>query len=150
MDRFFKQINITSREAYEYYRQNRKEVAKAVNQYNYYVKAINGICALLREIIIEEEEGIFISGIGYFGNVYYKDRLIRRENKFKKKYYKKVHKPNFFPEHKFQMFSMSDNFTKSLTKAIYSSKTEYKLRFDLIDDMEVKKTGYKYIRSLEV
>lgn len=57
---------LINREMYDYYRQNRKKVAKGIDQYKLWVKAMNGMLACLKHLICENENGVYIEGFGYF------------------------------------------------------------------------------------
>jgi len=50
---------------YDYYRANRKKVAKEIDQYKLWVKAINGMLIELKQMVIECENGVYIEGFGY-------------------------------------------------------------------------------------
>lgn len=91
-EKHIKEHILLDREFYEFYKQNRKSPVVAINQYNYFVKAINGISLTLRDMVNESNGGVDIRGFGYFSNV--RSRGRRRNyfetNPMKKhlKYYK--------------------------------------------------------------
>jgi len=57
---------LIDRDMYEYYRKNRKKTAKGIDQYKLWVKAINGFLITMKRLLIENENGVYLEGFGYF------------------------------------------------------------------------------------
>lgn len=57
---------IIGREMYDFYRQKRRKVAKEIDQYKLWVKAVHGILRTLKEMVVENENGVYLEGFGYF------------------------------------------------------------------------------------
>ena len=76
----YKEVNgaypIVDREMYDYYRQHRRGVAKGLNQFMLWEKAIGGLMTVMKNTLVEKEEGIYIKGFGYF---YYAPSAYRRK-----------------------------------------------------------------------
>lgn len=133
---FLRQVNITEREVYDFYRENRKKVAPAINQYNYYVKAVEGMMSILGEMIAQSEGGIYIEGLGYFACLkternYTKKRksLLAKRLKFT------CYLPYFFPDSSFSEWTMSGTFDSTIRVKIDHLK-KYKLNFDICDSVK--------------
>lgn len=62
---FNKELEIIDREMYDFYRKNRRKVAKGIDQYNYWVKAMAGMIITIKKLMVENENGIYIEGLGY-------------------------------------------------------------------------------------
>jgi hypothetical protein len=58
-------VEIIDREMYDYYRQKRKKVAKEIDQYKLWLKAVHGILRTLKEMVAENENGVYLEGFGY-------------------------------------------------------------------------------------
>lgn len=56
---------IIDRDMYDFYRQKRKKVAKEIDQYKLWVKAVHGILRTLKELAVENENGVYLEGFGY-------------------------------------------------------------------------------------
>lgn len=56
---------LINREIYDYYRAHRTKVAKGIDQYKLWVKAVNGLMMTLKELVITNENGVYIEGFGY-------------------------------------------------------------------------------------
>ena len=57
--------NLVDREMYDYYRANRRKVAKGIDQYKLWVKAVHGLMIVLKELVAENENGVYLEGFGY-------------------------------------------------------------------------------------
>ena len=66
MKDFLEKERLINREFYEFYKTNRKSVAKEIDQYNYFVKAIGGILQLIKKEAYEREFGVYIENFGHF------------------------------------------------------------------------------------
>lgn len=81
---------IIGREMYDFYRQKRRKVAKEIDQYKLWVKAVHGILRVLKEMVVENENGVYLEGFGYFyveQHLDYKHRvsLLKKEIKTRHK-----------------------------------------------------------------
>lgn len=68
---------LINRDMYDYYRANRKKVAKEIDQYKLWVKAMNGLLIVLKRMVCENENGVYIQGFGYI--------RAEKNSKFKKR-----------------------------------------------------------------
>lgn len=50
---------------YEFYRKNRRKVAKGIDQYMLWKKAISGLLIAIKELVEERENGVYIKDFGY-------------------------------------------------------------------------------------
>lgn len=123
---------LTTREAYDYYRKNRRYISKTVDQYNYFVKAVNGLFETLSAMIVESEGGVYIEGFGYFCVI---KRKNKRQRRAKSLLLRKVridsYYPYFFPEGVFQEWTMDRTFHANFRDNIWAQKNKWKIHFDL-------------------
>lgn len=63
---FLEKEKLINRDFYEFYRNHRKKVAKEIDQYNYFVKAVGGILLMVREQAYKREFGVYIENFGHF------------------------------------------------------------------------------------
>lgn len=63
---FLKTQPLICREFYEYYKSKRKKVAKEIDQYKLFEKAVKGIIRVIKEVVAESTGGLHIKGLGYF------------------------------------------------------------------------------------
>jgi len=132
---------IVNRDAYDYYRKNRKKVAKGIDQYNYFVKAINGIFETAKKMLIESKGGIYIEGFGYFCNILMPYK-IKRKRKVQNSLIKRVrisdkYEPFFEPDVEFSGWCMDYAFLRKQKEDVIASKVKYKIHFDLMLPMRV-------------
>ena len=149
--KFLKEVDLTDRVVYDFYRQNRREVAKGINQYNYFSKAVEGLLFVLQGMIAESEGGVYIEGLGYFACVKNKSKrklsnpksLLDRGKKYQPYF------PYFFPDNELSDWTMSETFVLKLRNRIGSNKIQRKLHFDLCqsiriaDDFAKKKNNHR-------
>ena len=83
---------LLDREFYDFYREHRKYKSKGIDQYNYFVKCVNGIFETIYSTLKETDGGVYIYNFGYFHFI--KSRKKRRKKKetnilkkYKKEYY---------------------------------------------------------------
>lgn len=130
---------LITRECYEYYKENRKKVAKAIDQYNYFVKALNGIMTIARRMATESEGGLYIEGFGYFCHVKIKTRPLRKRvpnSLIRRITYTDIHLPYFEPDIEFEGWSMTYAFDDYYMRCL-DNKRNYKIHFDLMLPMRV-------------
>lgn len=157
---FIKYQDISSRESYEYYKKNRKSVAKGINQYNLFRKRVEGLFNLIANKLTETEHGICIRDLGYFC-------ILRTEHKVKKDvpiYHKSIlrskrrdynYKPIWFQDVMYNGWYMHNSFAPSVYKRISYSSLEYKIHKILCEGMIVaedfaEKATSKSYRSTHV
>ncbi len=88
--KYFLEIEtLMSRDFYDFYRKERNHMALAIDQYNYFVKAVNGILLTIIKTAVHTRGGVHIKGMGYFCHVRTK---IKRKNPREKNPLKKVQK----------------------------------------------------------
>lgn len=80
---------LMGREFYEFYKKTRKKPSKNIDQYNYFVKAVRGLCIEMKAMLNETEHGIHLKGLGIFykrpfGEYFEKLNLFTRAKRYKK------------------------------------------------------------------
>lgn len=66
---FLELEELVDREFYDFYREHRTHQALAIDQYNYFEKAIGGMLKSLKKLVVETNGGVDIKGLGYFCHV---------------------------------------------------------------------------------
>lgn len=86
--KFLHTVSIYDREVYDYYRENRIKVAKGINDYNLYKKAVSGLMLVIRDMFLDSDGGVYIDNFGYLcfimsgkkgANRLVKSRLLRKK-----------------------------------------------------------------------
>lgn len=132
---FLREHQLTSRECYEYYKKHRKWNSPTINQYNYFVKALEGFFIIVQKMMIQSEGGVYLRGLGYFACVLTGKKRKTKFVKTKslvvktKRPYKYV--PYFFPEEDMKKWTMEDTFMPINKDRINASKINHKLHFDI-------------------
>lgn len=134
--------DISSREAYDFYRKNRKAVAKGIDQYNYFRKAVEGLMFVLKEMFLENEQGVCIRDFGYLCMLRSKEEKYITNPLSKtilKKYSKKhVYRPFLFPDVMYKGWHMEYAFSNSfIYDWNHSASKKYKLHKNLCDSIIV-------------
>jgi hypothetical protein len=119
---------LIDRDMYDYYRKNRKKVAKEIDQYKLWVKAVNGILCCLKELVRESENGVYIEGFGYIfaeDNIRYRHRIsiLKKEEKIR-------HKIRFIPDNR--RIKKRYKFTVGRVVHILNLKLKYENKLDAI------------------
>lgn len=123
-------LQLISREFYEFYKTKRKNVAREIDQYKLFVKAVSGILITMREMMDESEGGLYIEGLGYFCHTKSKNKIKSKGSSFflrlKKKYYYKL---TYFPE------DFWDNWYLKFSNSVKSreKRSSYLLHFKIIE-----------------
>lgn len=104
---------LIDRDMYDYYRDNRKKVAKGIDQYKLWVKAMNGFLETMKRMLIQNENGIYLEGFGYF----YIEKKYQRKKRISllRKEIKSIHRVCF----KFEDESLNERFVFSTKKSTY-------------------------------
>lgn len=129
-------MDLTSREAYDYYRAKRKRVCGDIKEYREFVLAVNGLFMELTKMIYSNDGGVYIEGLGYFCYLVkpkkVKERGKRQIDKSLMNRFQKVHRyyPYFFPDKDFKDYTMSGAFTNAFTR-FKDLDNPYKLHFNL-------------------
>ena len=81
--------NLMGREFYDFYRKTRRKPSKVIDQYNYFEKAIYGMCFEIGEMLNETDHGGHLKGIGVFhkhpfGEVFQNINLFTKKKKYRK------------------------------------------------------------------
>jgi nucleoid DNA-binding protein len=63
---FRQQENLLTRDLYEHYKKTRRKVAAGANQYTLYLKCVAGLINTISELLLENDNGVYIEGFGYF------------------------------------------------------------------------------------
>lgn len=132
--------SLISREAYYFYRQNRKKVAVGINDYNLYKKAISGLFNMIGDILTESEGGVYLEGLGYLCMVAYPKEYKSSGKKvslFQRVKTYQYYFPYLFTDIELDGWSMSDSFQTKLERKMNSKDIKYKLHFDLVDTIRI-------------
>ena len=136
---FLEHEPLICREFYDYYRTHRRKVAKGIDQYMLFEKAVSGLLRLLRRLAVDTEGGIYIKGLGYFCHVKNYKKIKNRKGR---NFFEKLKKVNtytywFFPDGNFEgwyiMPAMDDS-------KVLINLESYKLHFDAIKSYHSAKT----------
>ena len=127
---------LVDREFYDFYRKNRRKVAKGINQYNLFEKVADGLLRELKKLTILSEGGVHLKYFGYFCYIKYKNKY---NNRFEKNPLKKFKKQNtfhiwFYPEEELRDWYLDSSNNTCLNKklnnyhfALDAIKTKYEL-----------------------
>lgn len=99
-DNFVELHQLIDREFYDFYRQHRSHCAPAIDQYNYFERAVGGMLKSLKRLTVSTNGGVDIKGLGYFCHIKSKTK---RKKPLEKNPLKKHIKHNryyfwFYPE----------------------------------------------------
>ncbi len=144
--------SLTSREAYDFYRQKRKNIAPGIDEYNLYKKAVSGMFNVIKDMMVESEGGVYIEGLGYFCNIAYPNEWKTGKGKslFQKIKKYQYYFPYFIPDVELKGWTLSDAFEEKLERKLNSQEIKYKLHFDLVESMRIANdvaTKYKNHRK---
>ena len=78
---FVHKVSLLDREAYDFYRKNRTSVAKGINDFNLYKKAVSGLCLVIRDMMYQSVGGVSIDYFGYLCFVMTEKRVRNRKVK---------------------------------------------------------------------
>jgi|SRR6187402_1953186 len=98
---YFTEVHeLVDREFYDFYREHRTHQALAIDQYNYFEKAVGGILKSLKKVTVETNGGVHIKGLGYFCHIKTKNRrkAPAEKNPLKKNIKKHNHYFWFYPD----------------------------------------------------
>lgn len=126
--KFLEEEKLICREFYDYYRQHRKKVAKGIDQYKLFEKAVAGLTTAIRNVAEQTEGGIHIKGFAYFCHV---KETNKRTNGFEKSFFKRRIK-NY--SYHYWMFPEKclEGWYIHLGEINNRTKREYKLQFEAI------------------
>ncbi len=138
-DNFTNYQTLTSREAYDFYREKRKKVAPGINEYNLYKKAVEGLFIVVKDMMVESEGGVYIDGLGYFCNIAYPNKWKDGKGKslFQKIKKYQYYFPYFVPDVELKGWTISDAFEEKLERKLNAQDIKYKLHFDLVDTIRI-------------
>jgi hypothetical protein len=133
--------SLLSREAYDFYRENRKKAATGINEYNLYKKSISGIFNIVGDMMVESEGGVYLEGFGYLCNIAYPNEWkagnIKSKSLFQKIKKYQYYFPYFIPDVELKEWTMSDAFEDKVKRKLNAQDIKYKLHFDLVDTMRI-------------
>ena len=128
--------SLLDRDAYEFYRQNRRRCSVGINEYNLYKKTVNGLFAELSRMIPSVQGGVYITDLGYFCYIVNPKKMIGSGKKIgsiisrlKKR---TLFTPYFFPDEPFKEFTMHGAFYRMMHERMKRDEF-YKLHFDLCE-----------------
>ncbi len=133
--------SLTSREAYDFYRERRNKCVAGINEYNLYKKAIEGLFIVLKDMMVESEGGVYIEGLGYLCMVAY-PKEYKSNNTKGKSLFQKLRKyqyyfPYFIPDVELRGWTLSDAFEDKLIRKANAQDIRYKLHFDIVDTVRI-------------
>lgn len=113
---------------YEHYRKNRKKVAKGINQYKLWIKALAGLIIVAKELMTENENGLYIEGFGYF--YFRKKNESRRRVSLLKKKIVDIFEIRFI----FEKENLNERYRFRAGKTVYYPKRnkEYQSKYEAI------------------
>lgn len=124
--------SLIDREVYDYYRENRRRQSKTIDQYNYFVKAVEGLFRVISEMIAQSEGGVYIEGLGYFCCI--KKVVKNRSESLTLRGRKKIsYVPFFFPDKAFEDWRMEGTFKFFLKNKIKEAKVKHNIYFDVCE-----------------
>ena len=121
--------NLNDREAYNFYKKNRKKPCKAINDFQKFQRAVARMFIIISEHVVKEEEGVYIPKIGYFTNIPVSTNRVYNSLLKKKKYYK-VH---FFPDCELYPWTMDKTSFTEINVRVNAKRTKYKSLFNLTE-----------------
>ena len=98
--RFLEEEKLICREFYDFYRKHRRKVAKGIDQYKLFEKAIAGLTTAIRNTAEQTEGGVDIKGFAYFCHIKDENKRVNPTEKsfFKRRIKKYYYHYWFFPE----------------------------------------------------
>ena len=135
---------IVDRRGYNVYRQVRKKISKIIDQFNYHVKALNSYILEIRQLLIDNENGVYLDGIGYFCLQSGYKRMRRRGSLFSRE----VKKTRIFfkPDEDFKDWKIYSTPFASLRDDAHEANKTYEPNLELLSDVIFQE---KYITLLE-
>ena len=122
--------SIMDREVYEFYRENRKKVAKGINDFNLFKKAVGGYFSLVKQVMEESEGGVYLNNIGYFCYVISTKKKKPTRSNITSIILRNTKRYIYFPF----IFTDFGDFSFREAPQLYPAyKKKYKLYFDLIE-----------------
>lgn len=133
---FLELHELIDREFYDFYREHRTHQALAIDQYNYFEKAVGGMLKSLKKLTVETNGGVHIKGLGYFCHVRskVKRRYTGEKNPLKKHIKRYTHYLWFYPEE-----DLRDWYLEPITliypqlKQYYVTPESAQMKYDLED-----------------
>lgn len=122
-------VKLTDREAYEYYKKHRNFKGLSLDSYNKFTRMVGRIFKEIIKGIKEDEEGIYVSRIGYFCTI--KKRTKRKNGSLLLK--NDIYKVHFFPDKGLEKLTMEDTENYVLSMFINNNKLNYKPNFKLAE-----------------
>lgn len=119
--------SLLDREAYDYYRKNRRRPSKAIDDYQKYHRAVARLFMIIADGIAEEEEGVYVPRLGYFTNIPKGKKRKRNSLTLKTTNYKVC----FFPDYETYPLSMDGTGFVELMLKVNKSGIKYKSLFNL-------------------
>jgi len=122
-------LQVINRDSYNLYKQKRRKVAKEIDQYKLFEKAISGILSCLMQMIKESENGVYIKGLGYFfHNKSDKKVKGKKETFFKRIKKRYIYQADFYPDDSLEGWYVT------YANKNYPKK-EYSVYFDIVESM---------------
>jgi len=122
-------LQVINRDSYNLYKQKRRKVAKEIDQYKLFEKAISGILSCLMQMIRESENGVYIKGLGYFFHNKSDKKVKGKKESFLKRIEKRyIYQADFYPDDSLEGWYITYN-NKNYPKK------EYSVYFDIVESM---------------
>ena len=136
-DNFLEIHELMDREFYEFYKQNRSHQALAIDQYNYFEKAIGGLCNIIKKNSVSCSGGVHIRNFGYFCHIRSKNKRkpTHEKNPLKKHIKKYRHYLWFHPEEDLKGWYLEPSFMKWYKKldAYYVTPESAHMNYEMRD-----------------
>lgn len=123
---------INDREAYEFYKQNRRRKSSALDEYHKFKHMVGRVFLEVINGVKEEEDGVYLPLIGYFCGV--KTKTARKKNSLFLK--NDVYKINLFPSEFLQDWTMDYTGRLKLNNYLNHSGKKYKPNFKMIESYQ--------------
>lgn len=132
--------DLSSRECYEYYKSNRSKVSKTIDQYNYFKKAVEGLFLTLRQLLLNNTEGVCIRDFGYLCNIRTKEKrkvlvLVHIDSILKRKRRSYIYNPYYFPDNMYEEWTMDYSFSPYIKDKLSRGNKEYNIHKTICDSV---------------
>lgn len=148
---FLEYKDISSKEAYEFYKENRKTVVKGISRYSCFKKAVEGMVSTLTKMIIENENGVCIRDLGYFCMIKNKNKTrfinLQETSLLKRRGEKQTYTPYLFFDIMYEGWYMEHTFSKGFKQYLQKSKKTYKMHKQVCDSLIVNEDFVKRMKE---
>lgn len=127
---YFENIEqVNTREAYEFFKENRNKPIKAIDDFQKFKRGVQRIFMLIADNIVKEEEGVYIPRLGYFTNIPLAEDRLKTSLLMKKIRYGLM----FFPDCEIYPWTMDKTAFFKVTSEMNMTRNKYKTLFSLTE-----------------